>query len=65
MTPKNLRPSLRNSPLLLPAVFLALLLGPATTRADEIALFNFNDTNLIVDRGAGTLSTTFGAGFFS
>jgi hypothetical protein len=28
-----------------------------TTRADEIAFFNFNDQNTIVDRGAGTLLT--------
>lgn len=29
----------------------------ASTRADEISLFNFNDQNTIVDRGLGTLTT--------
>lgn len=28
------------------------------TRADEIAIWNFNDSNTVVDRGAGTLTTT-------
>ena len=43
-------------------VFMAFLTGllvlPGVARADEIALWNFNDMNLIVDRGAGTLTTT-------
>jgi len=42
-------------------VLLAVLvLWPAASvRADEIALFNFNDSNLVRDRGAtGTLTTT-------
>jgi hypothetical protein len=37
---------------------LALLIIPTVVRADEIALWNFNDSNLIVDRGLGTLTTT-------
>ena len=42
--------------------FLALVLfclaaAPAV-KADEIAIWNFNDGNLIVDRGQGTLTTT-------
>lgn len=33
-------------------------LSASTARADEIAIWNFNDSNLIVDRGTGTLTTT-------
>ena len=36
---------------------LALLIVPTVVRADEIAIWNFNDSNLIVDRGSGTLIT--------
>jgi len=39
------------------ALALTALL-PTSTRADEISLFNFNDSNLIVDRGNGTLTTS-------
>ena len=41
--------------------FLALvccLPFASTAQADEIAVWNFNDANLIVDRGQGTLTTT-------
>ena len=34
------------------------LSSAAAVKADEIAVWNFNDSNLIVDRGAGTLTTT-------
>lgn len=44
--------------LLSTAMAATLLVLPAAARADEIALFNFNDSNLIVDRGTGTLTTT-------
>jgi hypothetical protein len=40
---------------------LALLFcffSAAAVKADEIAVWNFNDSNLIVDRGQGTLTTT-------
>jgi hypothetical protein len=37
---------------------LALLIVPTVVRADEIALWNFNDSNLVVDRGVGLLTTT-------
>ncbi len=37
---------------------LALVILPTVAHADEIALWNFNDSNLIVDRGVGTLSLT-------
>ena len=46
----------------LSVAFLALVVfclsaAPAV-KADEIAIWNFNDGNLIVDRGQGTLTTT-------
>ena len=34
------------------------LCSAAAVKADEIAVWNFNDSNLIVDRGLGTLTTT-------
>lgn len=38
----------------------ALVLWPAAAaRADEIAIWNFNDSDLTVDHGAGTLTTNF------
>lgn len=42
-------------------VFLTfLLLWPAQqARADEIAIWNFNDSDLVVDHGIGTLTTNF------
>jgi len=44
--------------LVLIAILAGLLAVPGVARADEIALWNFNDMDLIVDRGAGTLTTT-------
>lgn len=38
---------------------LIILIGPAMAHADEIAVWNFNDNDLIVDHGAGTLTTNF------
>ncbi len=38
-------------------VVFCLYSAPAV-KADEIAVWNFNDSNLIVDRGQGTLTTT-------
>ncbi len=40
------------------AAFALMALLPLSARADEISLFNFNDSNLVVDRGNGTLTTT-------
>ena len=41
-------------------LFLMLLLAwPQQTRADEIAIWNFNDSDLIVDHGSGSLTTNF------
>ena len=39
------------------ALLFCLSSAPAV-KADEIAVWNFNDSNLIVDRGQGTLTTT-------
>lgn len=36
---------------------LVLFFAAQAARADEIALWNFNDSNLNVDRGAGTVTT--------
>ena len=41
-------------------LFLMLLLAwPQHIRADEIAVWNFNDSDLIVDHGSGSLTTNF------
>ncbi len=37
---------------------LFCLSSASAVKADEIAVWNFNDSNLIVDRGVGTLTTT-------
>jgi hypothetical protein len=46
-----------------PALTLAFLafvaLCPARARADEVSIWNFNDSDLTVDHGAGTLATNF------
>ena len=47
----------RRLPLLSLAFIFCLSAAPAV-KADEIAVWNFNDSNLIVDRGQGTLLTT-------
>jgi len=39
------------------AIVFCLSAAPAV-KADEIAVWNFNDSNLLVDRGQGTLTTT-------
>jgi hypothetical protein len=51
----------RSTRLGLGLVFLSLvLLWPSqSARADEIAIWNFNDSDLIVDHGSGTLITNF------
>ena len=40
------------------ALFVLCLSSAPAVKADEIAIWNFNDGNLIVDRGQGTLTTT-------
>ena len=40
------------------ALIIFCLSSAPAVKADEIAVWNFNDANLIVDRGQGTLTTT-------
>ena len=40
-------------------VLLLLLSCAAAARADEVSIWNFNDSDLVVDHGAGTLTTNF------
>jgi len=40
------------------ALFVFCLSSAPAVKADEIAVWNFNDANLLVDRGQGTLTTT-------
>ena len=44
--------------LLASLAFIFCLSSAATVKADPIAVWNFNDSNLIVDHGQGTLSIT-------
>lgn len=41
------------------ACLTLLFLCPGRAKADEIAIWNFNDSNLVVDHGIGTLTTNF------
>lgn len=51
--------TLIKSKILIAVAALALMASlPLSTRADEISLSNFNDQNLLVDRGNGILTTT-------
>ncbi|MBA3356303.1 MAG: hypothetical protein H0U18_10310 [Pyrinomonadaceae bacterium] len=55
----NLNEALRLR-LVFGAFLTLLLLGPAPhVKADEIAIWNFNDSDLVVDHGTGTLTTNF------
>lgn len=40
------------------AILFAFVILPSVARADELVVWNFNDSNLIADRGTGTLTTT-------
>ena len=51
--------TIRQLPVLLLLAFLTLFLGAKSTLADEIAIWNFNDSDLVVDHGAGTLISNF------
>ncbi len=57
----------RGSRLLTAATVFGLLFWTTgTARADEIGIWNFNDSNLTVDHGAGTLQSSFSSiGFAS
>jgi hypothetical protein len=54
------RPARREPCALLPslACLAVLLCCSSAARADEIAVWNFNDSNLTVDHGSGSLNTT-------
>ncbi|HKZ78117.1 MAG TPA: hypothetical protein VJ124_07305 [Pyrinomonadaceae bacterium] len=41
------------------ALFALLVALPQVTRADELAIWNFNDSDLVVDHGSGSLTTNF------
>src|SRR5687767_6995120 len=41
------------------SAILLLFLASQATRANEIAIWNFNDSNLVVDHGTGVLTTDF------
>ncbi len=54
----NLNQTLR-SRLVFWAFLVLLLVWPQQANADEIAIWNFNDSDLIVDHGTGALTTNF------
>lgn len=51
----------RRIPFNLICAVLLLLAASQAARADELAVWNFNDSNLNVDHGSGTLTTTINA----
>jgi hypothetical protein len=51
----------RRIPFNLICAVLIFLAASQAARADELAVWNFNDSNLNVDHGSGTLTTTFNA----
>src|ERR1041385_1942303 len=56
------KPHCRASRQLLSTVFMAILLlvvGVDSASADEIAVWNFNDSDLAVDHGSGSLASNF------
>ena len=57
-TRSKLRPT-RRWPLNLTLVVLALLFPTKAALADPLAIWNFNDSNLVVDHGPGTLTSSF------
>ena len=58
----NTQPHRRNARLVSQILFTISLLvcaGLKTAQADEIAIWNFNDSDLVVDHGFGTMVTNF------
>ena len=53
------RRTLRQSSTMLIVAILFLLAGADSAFADEIAVWNFNDSDLVVDHGTGTLASNF------
>ena len=49
----------RRAPLTLICFMLLLITAAPAALADELAVWNFNDSNLTVDHGSGTLSSNF------
>lgn len=49
----------RRAPLTLVCLLLLLTAAAPVAFADELAVWNFNDSNLTVDHGSGTLSSNF------
>ena len=49
----------RRAPLTLICLLLLLTAAAPVALADELAVWNFNDSNLTVDHGSGTLSSNF------
>lgn len=60
MFTRAIRHLIRRSSILHSALLLLLLMVPnQLARADEIAIWNFNDSDLLVDHGGGSLNTNF------
>lgn len=58
----NTQPHRRNARLVSQILFTLVLMvcaGLKTARADEIAIWNFNDSDLVVDHGVGTFVSNF------
>jgi len=53
------RRTLRQSSTMLIVAILFLLAGADSASADELAIWNFNDSDLVVDHGTGTLTSNF------
>ena len=54
--------SLRKNRLVdISCILLLLLVGASSTRANEITIWNFNDSDLVADFGTGTLTSDFNA----
>lgn len=58
LTNSKLSKSIR-IPLIVVTLVLLFAAQPSPVRADEIAIWNFNDSNLSVDHGIGSLITSF------
>ena len=53
------RRTLRQSSTMLIVAILFLLVGADSASADELAIWNFNDSDLVVDHDTGTLTSNF------
>ncbi|HKY28497.1 MAG TPA: PEP-CTERM sorting domain-containing protein [Pyrinomonadaceae bacterium] len=64
LTNSKLSKSIR-IPLIVVTLVLLFAAQPSPVRADEIAIWNFNDSNLSVDHGIGSLITSFPSFIFA